>query len=81
MFKWYCKKLNLKINAKKGVFYAPEIVDRFKFTKKGDSYIEPLDDTISFMKKNIYNFEPALEIVDEMYKKRLGIKYRELSTL
>ena len=81
IFKWYCEKLNLKINAKRGVFYAPEIIEKFKFTKKGDSYVEPLDETISFMKKNIYNFEPALEMIDEMYKKGLGIKYRELNTL
>ena len=81
IFKWYCEKLNLKINAKIGVFYAPEIIERFKFTKKEDSYVEPLDETISFMKKNIYNFEPALEMIDEMYKKGLGIKYKELNTL
>src|SRR3989344_2458913 len=35
IFLWYCKKLNLKINAKKGVFYSPEVVDKFNFTKKG----------------------------------------------
>ena len=81
IFKWYCEKLNLKINAKRGVFYAPEIIERFKFTKKGDSYVESLDETIHFMKKNIYNFEPALEIIDEMYKRGLGIKYKELNTL
>ena len=33
------------------------------------------------MKKNIYNFEPALEMVDEMYKKGLHIKYKEINTL
>ena len=81
IFKWYCEKLNLKINAKRGVFYAPEIIEKFKFTKKGDSYVEPLDETISFMEKNIYNFEPALEMIDEMYKKGFGIKYKELNTL
>ena len=64
IFEWYCKKLNFKINAKKGVFYFPQIADKFKSVKKGDYLIEPLDETISFMKKNIYNFEPALEIID-----------------
>src|SRR3989344_4477367 len=63
IFLWYCKKLNLKVNAKNGVFYSPEIVDKFKFTKKEEYLIEPLNETISFMKQNIYNFEPALEIV------------------
>lgn len=80
-FLWYCKKLNLNINASKGVFYSPEIIDKFKFVKKGEYSVEPLDETISFMKKNIYNFEPALEMIDEMYKTGLGVKYKELNTL
>ena len=81
IFLWYCKKLNLKINAKKGVFYASEIVDDFKFVNKGEYAIEPLNETISFMKKNIYNFEPALEMINEMYHKGLKIKYRESNTV
>ncbi len=81
LFSWYCKKLNLEINSKKGVFYVPEIIEEFNFTKKQDYFIEPLEETIEFMKKNIYNFEPALEIVYEMYKKGLNIKYKEINTL
>ncbi len=81
IFEWYCKKLNLKINAKGGVFYIPKIIDKFKFVKKSMYSIEPLDETISFMKKNIYNFQPALEMVNEMYKRRLNIKYKEVSNL
>ena len=81
VFLGYCKKLNLKVNSKKGVFYVPEIIDKFNFTKKGEYSIEPLNETINFMKKNIYNFEPALEMIDEMYKKRLNIKYKEINTL
>jgi len=81
IFLWYCKKLNLKVNSKKGVFYSPEIVDKFRSIKKGDYLVEPLNETISFMKKHIYNFEPALEMIDEMYKKKLNIKYKEIHTL
>src|SRR3989344_1143926 len=33
-FLWYCKKLNLKINAKRGVFYSPEKVNKLRFAKK-----------------------------------------------
>jgi len=80
-FLWYCKKLHLEINAKKGVFYSPEIVGNFKFIKKGKYSIDSLDETIAFMKKNVYNFEPALEMIDEMYKKGLNIKYKEIKTL
>ena len=81
IFLWYCKKLNLRINAKKGVFYFPEITEKFKFVKKGDYLIEPLNETISFMNKNIYNFEPALEIISEIYKKGLNTKYKEINNL
>ncbi len=81
IFLSYCKKLNLKINSKKGVFYSPEVVGEYKFTKKGEYFIEPLNETINFMKKNIYNFEPALEMIYEMYKKGLNIKYKEINTL
>lgn len=81
IFEQYCKKLNLKVDSKKGVFYSPEILKEFKSIKKEDYLIEPLDETIKFMNKNIYNFQPALEMIDEMYKKGLKVKYREANTL
>jgi len=81
LFLWYCKKLNLKINSRKGVFYSPEKTEEFKFVKKDKYSIEPLDETIDFMNKNIYNFQPALEMIYEMYKKGSKIKYKEISTL
>jgi len=81
IFYWYCRKLNLKISAKKGVFYSPEFTEHFKCIEKGGYSIIPLHETIKFMKKNIYNFEPALEMIDETYKKGLKIKYRELNAL
>ena len=81
LFLWYCNKLNLKIDSKKGVFYAPEITEKFNSTKKQDYFIEPLEETILFMRKNIYNFQPALEMIYEMYKKGLNIKYKEANTL
>jgi DNA-binding Lrp family transcriptional regulator len=73
----YCKKLNLKVKARKGVFYVPEVLKDFKCVKKNDLLVEPLDETIEFMEKNIYNFQPALEMIQEMYGRRLGIKYKE----
>ncbi len=81
VFLWYCKKLNLKVNAKKGIFYSPEISNEFNFIKSGEYSIDSLNETIAFMKKNIYNFEPALEMVAEMYRNRLNIKYKEVNTL
>lgn len=80
-FKHYCKKLQLKVGGKKGVFYCPEVIDHFASAKKGKLVVEPLEQTILFMKKNIYNFEPALEMIDEMYGKKLHIKYKEINSL
>jgi len=79
-FLWYCKKLGLKINSGK-VFYAAEVLNSFKSVKKKGFYVEPLQETISFMQKNIYNFEPALEMVKEMYHKKLDVKYKEVNYL
>jgi hypothetical protein len=81
IFLEYCKKLGLKINANKGVFYNVEVIDGFEIIKKKDLFVEPLNDTIDFMQQNIYNFEPALEMIEEMYNKKLNIKYKEVNYL
>jgi hypothetical protein len=75
----YCKKLGLKINSKKGVFYNVEASDNFECAKKKNFFVEPLEQTISFMQANIYNFEPALEMIKEMYGKKLKVKYKEVN--
>jgi len=77
LFLKYCSKLGLKISANKGVFYSPEIVKDFECEKKNDFFVEKLDKTIEFMKDKIYNFQPALEIIAEMYNKKLNVKYKE----
>ena len=81
IFLGYCKKLGLKTNSKKGVFYAPEVLEEFKCVKKNTFFVDSLDETVGFMQKNIYNFEPALEIINEMYNKKLDIKYKEINLL
>ena len=81
IFLEYCKKLGLNINSNKGVFYKVEVLDDFKYVKKKNFSVEPLDETIAFMQENIYNFEPALEMIKEMYNKKLKIKYKEVNYL
>lgn len=81
IFKEYCKKLGLKIKASKSVFYMPQPVEHIESVKKKGYSVESLDKSIEFMKENIYNFEPALEMVDEMYDKKLNIKYKEVNFL
>lgn len=81
LFLEYCKKLGLKINSNKGVFYFTNKVKEIACTKKDNKYVETLNNTINFMKENIYNFQPALEIVQEMYNRKLGIKYMEANSI
>lgn len=81
VFLEYCKKIGLKINSNKGVFYNVEVLDSFECIKKKNSFVEPLNKTIDFMQANIYNFEPALEMIKEMYNKKLNIKYKEVNYL
>src|SRR3989344_4969133 len=77
IFLEYCKKLGLKINSGRSVFYNVEIVEEIKAVKKDNFYVDSLNETIKFMQENIYNFEPALEMIKEMYHKKLNIKYKE----
>src|SRR3989344_7421495 len=81
IFLEYCKKLGLKINPNNGVFYNVEVLDNFKSIKKNDFFVEPLKETINFIQANIYNFEPALEMINEMYNKKLKVKYKEINHL
>lgn len=80
LFLQYCKKLGLKVNSNKGVFYSPEIVKDIKCTKKNGFFVETLENTIKFMEENVYNFQPALEMINEMYSKKLNIAYREANS-
>ena len=81
IFLEYCKKLGLKVNSNKGFFYVVEVMEDIKAVKKNNFYVESLEKTIDFMQENIYNFEPALEMIKEMYNKKLDIKYKEVNYL
>lgn len=80
LFEEYCNRLNLAINKKKGVFYRPIFSDNFKASDCEGIPVDSLTETISFMKENRYNFEPALEMVEERYKRGIKIKYKEFVT-
>ncbi len=80
LFEWYCKKLGLHINSGGGGFYSVELLADFDVSYKKGIPVDTLDLTIAFMKKNIYNFEPALEMIQDIYGKKFGIKYKEAVT-
>lgn len=77
VFQDYCKKINLKINARGGIFYSIEVLEDFEVSYSENIPVDCLDETIKFMKENIYNFQPALEMIEEMYGKVLETKYKE----
>ena len=53
---------------------------KVEYARKENLNVETLQNTIKFMKQNIYNFQPALEIIQNDYGKKLGIKYSEASS-
>ena len=77
IFEYYRMKLNLKISQKKGIYYDVEFMKDFNVAHHGNIPVDSLDDAIHFMRENQYNFEPALEMVQNIYKKKLGVKYQE----
>jgi len=80
LFESYCKRLGLGINKKNGIFYQIMYADDFEIDNCGDVPVDSLSETIAFMEKNIYNFEPALEMIKEMYDKKIKVKYKEVVT-
>jgi hypothetical protein len=76
VFKFYIEKLGLKGD----VFYQPIFLEDFEISMHRGIPVDRLDETVDFMKKYIYNFEPALEMIQDMYGKEMGIRYREAVT-
>ncbi|MBI2580300.1 hypothetical protein HYV85_00650 [Candidatus Woesearchaeota archaeon] len=77
IFDFYANKLGLRMNAGAGVFFRPEFVSTFKVERCENIPVDPLEATIAFMKKHFYNFQPALEMIQEMYGKDLNVHYKE----
>lgn len=80
LFEDYCKKLKLNINKKKGVFYKVIYSDNFNKEYCESMPVDNLNETIKFMEKNKYNFEPALEMINEIYNKKIKTRYKEVVT-
>ena len=63
-----------------GVFYLlyPEI--DFESEEVNGFCVTPLKETVEFCQRNIYSYEPALEMLNEMYALRLKVSYKEATT-
>ncbi len=62
------------------IFYVLHPEDNFSTKEIDKLMVIPLKETVEFCKKNIFNYEPALEMLNEMYKLGLKIKYKEITT-
>ena len=63
-----------------GVFYVLYPEERFRTEKVDGFRAIPLKETVDFCKDNIYVYEPALEMLNNIYGLELKIKYRETVT-
>jgi len=63
-----------------GVFYVlyPEV--DFEAEEVNGFCVTPLKETVEFCQRNVYSFEPALEMLDEMYRLGLHVSYMETKT-
>jgi len=51
--------------------------EEMKTERVESASVAPLDETVEWMEKYRANFQPALEMLDEMYDLGLGVQYRE----
>jgi len=63
-----------------GLFYVLYLKVDFKTGEVNGFHVVPLKETVDFCQRNIYSYEPALEMLDEMYGLGLKVKYREAKT-
>ena len=63
-----------------GLFYMlyPEV--DFGTEKVDEFHVDPLKDVVEFCQRNVYSYEPALEMMDEMYGLGSKVGYKETET-
>ena len=78
----FFSKLNInyafKTERMKGIYF---VISLSKIVEKEyceDIPVLPLSTTVEWAKKYSFNFQPALEMLDNLYNLKLGIKYAEL---
>lgn len=70
-------KATKKIERKKGIYFI--LIPKKKIEKEfiNGVFVIPLKSTVEYAKRYIYNFEPALEMLNDMYNLNIKIKYAE----
>lgn len=64
-----------------GIYYVLFPREEFETDRVEHARVTPLDETVEWMQEYEVNFQPALEMVDEMYDLDLGVQYREREVL
>lgn len=70
-------KYSERIERKRGIYFI--LIPKKEIEKEfvNGVFVIPLKKTIDYAKKYIYNFEPALEMLNQMYNLNIPIKYAE----
>jgi hypothetical protein len=76
----FCVKENCSKRTLFGVFYVLYSQVDFEVEEVGGFCVSPLREAVEFCQKNIYSYEPALEMLDEMYSLGLHARYMEAKT-
>jgi hypothetical protein len=63
-----------------GLFYVLYPQKDFRTANVEAFRVDPLKDTVEFCQSRIYSYEPALEMLNEMYGLGLKVEYREAKT-
>ncbi len=63
-----------------GLFYVLHPRAEVEIEDVGGQPVDPLSETLEFCRERIYSYEPALEMLDEMYDLGIGAAYREEGT-
>jgi hypothetical protein len=63
-----------------GVFYVLYPQVDFEAKELDGFYVSTLRETVEYCQKNIYSYEPALEMLDQMYSLSLNTRYMETKT-
>jgi len=61
-----------------GAFYVLIPEEDFRTEKVDGFFVDSLKETVGFCKRNIYQYEPALEMLNEMYELGMKVRYREV---
>ncbi|MBI2128974.1 hypothetical protein HYU07_01930 [Candidatus Woesearchaeota archaeon] len=76
-FDKFSVRYSRRVERKKGIYFILIVKKKIEKEFVNGVFVVPLKETIEYARKYIYNFEPALEMLDQMYGLNMKIKYAE----